>query len=74
MTDKQPGFLRNHADTLTIIAVIVGLGAIMMSLWLSNSSRVDSAHNRIDCVIYSDGKKIEDLKEKYYELLIKDKK
>ncbi len=52
MTVEKQSFLRDHADTIAIIATNVGLflsmAAIMLTLWISNSNRVDNAHNRID--------------------------
>jgi hypothetical protein len=47
MEEKQ-SFLKNHADTLAIIAVNIGVAAILISLWISNSSRIDSANSRMD--------------------------
>lgn len=54
MSVQKQSFFKDHADAIAIIASNVGLilavVVIMITLWLSNSSRVDSAHNRIDAV------------------------
>ena len=52
MKEEKQTFLRDHADTIAIIAINVGLflsmAAFMIALWISNSNRLDNAHNRID--------------------------
>lgn len=49
---QKESFLKNHLDALAVIISIVSvnlaIGAIMISLWISNSSRIDSAHCRCD--------------------------
>lgn len=52
MKEEKQSFLRDHADTIAIIGTVItvnlAMGAIMIALWVSNSSRVDNAHTRID--------------------------
>ena len=49
MSEKQ-GFFKNHADTVAIIGVNLAIAAILVSMWVSNSSRIDAANARTDCV------------------------
>lgn len=49
MSDK-PNFFKNHIDTIAIVSVNVAMAAIIIGLWTSNSSRIDSANTRIDTV------------------------
>jgi hypothetical protein len=46
--ESVPSFFKNHADTLTIIGVNLAIAAILVSLWISNSHRVDAANARSD--------------------------
>lgn len=46
--ENKPSFLKDHADTLAIIGVNVAIAAILISLWTSNSSRIDAANTRMD--------------------------
>ncbi len=45
-------FIKNHGDTIAIIGSTVGvniaLGAILIGLYISNSSRIDACMTRID--------------------------
>ncbi len=47
MSEKQ-GFLRNHADTVAIIGVNLAIAAILVTMMISHSSRIDQANARID--------------------------
>ena len=47
MSEKQ-SFLRNHADTLAIIGVNLGIAALLLSIILSNMSSINSVNARID--------------------------
>lgn len=61
--NEQPSFLRNHADTLAIIGVNLAIAAMLLTLILSNSSRIDTANARSDALynmvydILKEGKK-----------------
>lgn len=46
MTEKS--FLRNHADTLTIVGVNLAIAAILITMYVSNTSRIDAANARSD--------------------------
>jgi hypothetical protein len=46
--ENIPTFLQNHGDTIAIIGVNIAIAAIMISMWLSHSHRIDSSHDRID--------------------------
>ena len=48
MKNKPTSFLKNHADTMTIIGVNIALAAIMITLWISNLSTINAANARID--------------------------
>lgn len=49
MSDK-PSFLKNHIDTLAIIGVNIAIAAILVSMWISNSHRIDAANARSDAL------------------------
>lgn len=49
MEDKS-NFLKNHADTLAIIGVNIGIGAILVTMCLSNMSNINAANARIDTI------------------------
>lgn len=44
----KESFLRNHADTLTIIGVNLAIAAILITMYLSNTNRIDAANARTD--------------------------
>jgi hypothetical protein len=46
----ENSFFKNHTDTLAIIGVNIAIAAIMFSLWISNSHRVDAANARSDAI------------------------
>ncbi len=47
MEDK-PSFFKNHVDTIAIIGVNIAISAILVTLWISNSHRIDAANARSD--------------------------
>ena len=47
MNDK-PSFLKDHADTLAIIGVNIGIAAILVAMCLSNMSNINAVNARID--------------------------
>ncbi len=53
---EKENFFKNHADTLAIIGVNIAIAAILITLWISNSSRIDAANSRMDTlhVMYYD--------------------
>jgi hypothetical protein len=61
--ENKDGFFKNHVDTLAIIAVNIGIAAILVSLWISNSHRIDAANARSDALYTS-----------FYNLLIEVRK
>ena len=50
MIKNNEGFFKNHADTLAIIGVNLAIAAILVSLWVSNSHRIDAANARSDAL------------------------
>lgn len=48
MKNKPTSFLKNHADTMTIIGINIAIGAIALSICLSNISSITSSNARID--------------------------
>jgi len=52
-TESRPSFLKDHADTLAIIGVNLAIAAILVSMWISNSHRVDAANARSDALYTS---------------------
>jgi len=45
---QKPSFLKNHADTLAIIGVNLGIAAILVAILLSNISSIQSVNARMD--------------------------
>ncbi len=45
---EKQSFLRNHVDTLTIIGVNLAIAAILISMWVSNTNRIDACNARTD--------------------------
>jgi hypothetical protein len=45
---EKQSFLRNHADTFAIMGLNLAIAAILTSMWLSNSHRVDAVNSRMD--------------------------
>jgi len=41
-------FLKNHADAIAIVTVNLAAIAILTTMWVSNSHRVDACNARID--------------------------
>ena len=46
--ESTPSFLKNHADTMTIVGVNIAIAAILISMFISNSHRIDSVNARQD--------------------------
>lgn len=71
----KPSFLKNHIDTLAIIGVNIAIAAILVTMWISNTHRVDAANARSDA-IYShflnaqqeSNNKWNEINEKIYDL------
>jgi hypothetical protein len=47
---NDDNFFKNHADTIAIIGVNMAIAAIILSLWISNSSRIDAINTRMDTI------------------------
>lgn len=47
MNDK-PSFLKSHADTLAIIGVNLAAMAILVTMCISNTHRIDATNSRLD--------------------------
>lgn len=50
MSEQKQSFMKNHADTIAIIAVNLTVAAILVSMCISNSSRIDAANARMDTI------------------------
>lgn len=48
--DNKQTFLKNHIDTLAIIGVNIAIAAILITMWVSQSSRIDAANARSDAL------------------------
>ena len=46
--EKKASFVKEHADAIAIIGVNIALSAIMISLWVSNTHRIDATNARMD--------------------------
>ncbi len=73
MSDKQ-NFFKNHSDAIAIVTVNLAICAIMISMFISHSSRIDSANSRIDNAIAISNAKIEKVTDMFYALLAEVKK
>lgn len=67
---KEPSFLRNHADTISIIAVNICIAVIMITLHLSNVSSIAASNSRIDAA----NARMDTLHVMFYDLLKEGKK
>ncbi len=45
---QKIGFLKNHADTIAIIGVNLGIAAILIAICLCNISSISSTNARMD--------------------------
>jgi hypothetical protein len=46
--ESKQSFIKNHADTIAIIGVNLAAMAILTTMWISNSHRIDACNSRID--------------------------
>jgi len=61
---NETGFFKNHADTLAIIGVNLAIAAILISMWISNSHRIDAANARSDALYTSFNSLLMELRNK----------
>lgn len=69
MEHNKPSFLKDHADTVAIIGVNVAIAAVLISLWISNSHRIDAANARSDTLFTQLMEVRKETNDKFYELL-----
>lgn len=74
MSEQKQSFMKNHADAIAIITVNIAICAIMISMFISHSSRIDSTNARIDNAITISNAKIEKITDMFYSLLTEVKK
>lgn len=43
-------FFKTHADTLAIIGVNLAISTILVTMWVSNTHRIDASNARMDQV------------------------
>ena len=74
---EKVNFWKQHADTITIIGVNIGIAAFMLSICLSNmssillaNSRLDAANSRLDAA----NARMDTLHVMFYDLLKEVKK
>lgn len=52
LISEKTGFAQKHGDTIAIIASTLGaniaIAAIMISMWASNTHRIDATNSRMD--------------------------
>ena len=46
--ERKPSFLKDHADTIAIIGVNIAIAAVLVTMWISHSHRIDAANARSD--------------------------
>lgn len=44
MSEEKPNFFKSHADALAVVAVNIAIAAILVTMCISNSSRIDTLH------------------------------
>lgn len=64
---ENKSFFKNHADTLAIMGLNLAIAAILISMWVSNTSRVDATNTRIDAAIASDNARWNQLFKDFHE-------
>ncbi len=74
MEHTKVSFLKDHADTVTIIGVNIAIAAILVTMWLSNTNRVDAANTRSDQLYSLIVQQQKDFNDKFYDLLKEVKK
>lgn len=63
---EKQSFLKTHGDAITIIGVNIALAAIMMSMWISNTHRIDAGWQTTNARIDATMSRIDGM----YEVLI----
>lgn len=61
---EKSSFLKNHSDTVAIITVNVAIAAILISMWVSNTHRVDAANARSDALYASFNSLLMEMRDK----------
>ncbi len=72
--NTDTGFFKNHADTLAIIGVNLAIGAILISMWISHASRIDSINSRMDCSVSAANARMDTIHIMIYDILREGKK
>ena len=72
--DNKQSFLKNHADTIVIIGVNIAIAAILVTMFVSNASRIDATNARMDCTIAASNARMDTLNSMFYDLLRETKK
>jgi len=67
---QETGFLTNHADAIAIVGVNITIFTILIAMFISNSSRIDSMNSRID----ASNARMDTLHVMFYDLLKEVKK
>jgi hypothetical protein len=62
--NEKPSLFKNHSDTLAIIGVNIAIAAVLVSLWVSNTHRVDAANARSDALYATFTNMVMQLKDK----------
>ena len=73
MEQTKQSFLKDHADTLAIIGVNIAIAAILVTMWISNTHRIDAANARSDQLFTQLAQIQKEGNDKFYDLL-KDRK
>lgn len=69
-SEQKQSFLKNHADTLAIIGVNIGIAALLVSILLSNISSIQATNSRMD----SANARMDTMHVMFYDLLKESKK
>lgn len=47
---EKNSFFKNHADAIAVVGVNIAIGAILISMWMFNTNRIDATNARMDQV------------------------
>lgn len=67
--NEKQSFFKDHADTLAIIGVNIAIAAILVTMWISNTHRVDAANARSDQLFTQLAQIQKEGNDKFYDLL-----
>lgn len=43
--NEKESFFKNHADAIAVVGVNIAIAAILISMWIAQSARIDTLYN-----------------------------